>query len=290
MTVLLVDADSLVFRIAANPQVKHIQGQQHIIDETISIIADRTNAEDAIFLLTGRQNFRKSIPVPKMGKDGTFEVMEYKANRKRIEPTETLTELREYLKSEYKSTMTFDLIEADDALSYTASVLRSNLVFPEAFTIVGIDKDLQQIPGKHFNWVKGEFTLQSTEDAERFRKYQLLRGDPTDNVPGLPGIGDAKANKLLTENPELDIYDVYLRYYKTIQQPALWFTRTRSLVELLTPSNLDLLLKSYLSKTEFDDVLRDLHELYNRVMKKIQATGHSQKDQDPMISMASATL
>lgn len=285
MSVLLVDADSLVFRIAANPQVKYIQGQQHILDETISIIADRTNAEDAIFLLTGRQNFRKSIPVPKMGKDGTFEVMEYKANRKRIEPPETLTELREYLKSEYKSTMTFDLIEADDALSYTVETLYNNHL-GKAFTIVGIDKDLQQIPGKHFNWVKVEFTLQSPEDAERFRKYQLLRGDPTDNVPGLPGIGEAKANKLLTENPRLDIYDVYLRYYKTIQQPALWFTRTRSLVELLTPSNLDLLLKPYLSREEYDTVLRDLHELYNRVMKKIQAIGNSKKDQDPMISSA----
>lgn len=281
MTVLLVDADSLAFRIAANPQVKHIQGQQHILDETISIMADRTNAEDAIFLLTGRNNFRKSIPVPRMLKDGTFEVMEYKANRKRIEPPETLTELREYLKSEYKSTMTFDIIEADDALSYTAYTLYNNHL-DKAFTIVGIDKDLQQIPGKHFNWVRGEFTLQSPEDAERFRKYQLLRGDPTDNVPGLPGIGEAKANKLLTENPDLDIYDVYLRYYKAIQQPALWFTRTRSLVELLTPSNLDLLLKPYLSKTEYDDVLRDLHELYNRVMKKIQAIGNSKKDQDLM--------
>ena len=284
MTVLLIDADSLAYRIAANPNVKTLQGQQQILDETVEIIADKTKATDAVFLLTGKDNFRKDIPVPKLHKDGSFEVVQYKGNRKGVVPPDTLSDLRKYLQETYTDTMVFDIIEADDAISYSMYNLVNHWQVAKVI-IVAIDKDLMQIPGKHFNWVKNEFTDQTFNDAQFFLKQQLLQGDPTDNVPGLPGIGTQKALKILTENPKIDIYDVYLRYYKTIQQPALWYTRTRSLIELLTPENRELLLMPYLSKDEYDKVLRDLHALFNLLMKKIQVIGSTPRGQDPMSSM-----
>lgn len=272
-SVLLIDADSLVYRIAANPQVKTLEGQQHILHETIDIMADRTKATDAIFFLTGRNCFRKNVPVPKLNKDGTFEVVQYKGNRKDMVPPETLNDLREYLVGNFPDTFVSNHIEADDMISYTVSALHNNnthgyKLLP--YIVVAIDKDLLQIKGVHFNWVKAQFELVTDIDAERFLKYQLLCGDRTDNVPGLPGIGDARANKMLTENPGLDIFSVYQQYYKPIQQPALWHTRTRSLIELLTPGTSTLLLSPYLSKEEYDNVMLELHKVYNLLIKKIQ--------------------
>ena len=63
--------------------------------------------------------------------------------------------------------------------------------------ISSIDKDLLIIPGIHYNIKKREFIEVAQVDAWRNLYEQLLKGDPTDNIPGLPGIGPVKARNLL---------------------------------------------------------------------------------------------
>jgi 5'-3' exonuclease len=46
---------------------------------------------------------------------------------------------------------------------------------------------------------KNSFVEISTEDAMRHYYQQLLKGDPTDNIPGVPRIGDVKAARILSE-------------------------------------------------------------------------------------------
>ncbi|MGH7746922.1 MAG: hypothetical protein ACREQ5_19535, partial [Candidatus Dormibacteria bacterium] len=60
-----------------------------------------------------------------------------------------------------------------------------------------IDKDLDQIPGKHYNFMKEVSYEVSKEEAQRFFYFQLLCGDSIDNVPGCKGIGPKKADKAL---------------------------------------------------------------------------------------------
>jgi 5'-3' exonuclease len=67
----------------------------------------------------------------------------------------------------------------------------------EQSVIVSIDKDLLQIPGSHYNFVKSEFTEVSEEEGMFSFYIQLLMGDSTDNVSGCPGIGPKKAEKAL---------------------------------------------------------------------------------------------
>jgi 5'-3' exonuclease len=62
---------------------------------------------------------------------------------------------------------------------------------------VSIDKDLLQVPGMHYNWVRDEKILVTPEVGLRKLYQQVLTGDGTDNIPGIYGIGDVKARKLI---------------------------------------------------------------------------------------------
>lgn len=111
--------------------------------------------------------------------------------------------------------------EADDALGMYQT---------DDSVAVHIDKDINMIEGKHLHWVSGERYLVEKgslgtlpSDGHRgtskaFFFHQLLTGDHTDNILGIPNIGPVKASKLLqkapTEKAMLDIVsDVYYNYY-----------------------------------------------------------------------------
>jgi hypothetical protein len=80
--------------------------------------------------------------------------------------------------------------EADDALGIRAGAV------PEP-CIVSFDKDLDQIPGMHYNWVTKEQYAVSPREGQMNFYRQALAGDTTDNVPGCEGVGPATAARLL---------------------------------------------------------------------------------------------
>jgi 5'-3' exonuclease len=84
--------------------------------------------------------------------------------------------------------------EADDLLGINQTACAENCVDS---IIVTIDKDLLQIPGSHYNFVKCEFKEVTEEEGQYFFYKQLMMGDSTDNIGGCPGIGPKKAEKAL---------------------------------------------------------------------------------------------
>lgn len=112
---------------------------------------------------------------------------EYKGNRKDARKPVYYDQVREYL-IKYHDAIVLENVEADDMLAIEQS---DNTV------IASIDKDLLQVPGKHYNWVKEEKVL--IEPAIGLKKLyiQVLTGDSTDNIPGIPGVGPVKARKIL---------------------------------------------------------------------------------------------
>jgi 5'-3' exonuclease len=84
--------------------------------------------------------------------------------------------------------------EADDMLRIWANEARA---IDREFIICSIDKDLKCIPGNHWLIHKQTKIFVTEEEATRFYYEQLLKGDPTDNIPGVIGIGDVKAKKAL---------------------------------------------------------------------------------------------
>jgi DNA polymerase-1 len=83
--------------------------------------------------------------------------------------------------------------EADDAIAIEATLLKEECV------IASVDKDLDQIAGWHYNFVKKNGYHVTYEEGMRSFYKQILTGDAADNIIGLHGIGPAKSEKLLSE-------------------------------------------------------------------------------------------
>lgn len=113
----------------------------------------------------------------------------YKGNRTQPKP-KYLQDVREYLVREHGGTIANN-IEADDEIGKALSSDRDGGVS------VSIDKDLLQIPGWHYNWVNNTVRRVTPQEGDFAFYTQLLTGDTTDNVPGLPGTGPVRAKKLL---------------------------------------------------------------------------------------------
>jgi len=95
-------------------------------------------------------------------------------------------------------------LEGDDILGLLATKEPT-----EGKVIVTIDKDLQQIPGWHYNPDTDELIEVTPEQGVLFHLTQTLTGDRTDGYPGLPGCGPVKAAKILLgqDGDEEDVWE-----------------------------------------------------------------------------------
>lgn len=85
-------------------------------------------------------------------------------------------------------------MEADDAMG-----IEQWRHADKSTIIVSTDKDMMMIPGWHYNWVKDEVHCRTLHEANTFFWWQMLVGDPVDNIQGIKGIGKAKADKIVAE-------------------------------------------------------------------------------------------
>lgn len=143
--------------------------------------------------LSGGQNERKILDPS------------YKANREGKADPRHREELKAHCIVEWNARLTSG-IEADDALGIEQSCYDFG-----ASTICSIDKDLKQIPGCHYNFVKEEYETVSALDGLRLFYRQLLTGDRADNVMGIRGIGDVKAKRLI------DCYEFEEDMFRVVQ-------------------------------------------------------------------------
>jgi len=110
--------------------------------------------------------------------------------------------------------------EADDLVRIWANEARKA---GRDFIVCTSDKDLKCIPGKYYNIDKRELFIITEEAATRHFYEQLLKGDPTDNIPGIPGIGPVKATRILKDlNSEADFQEAVVEQYLIAFGPELW--------------------------------------------------------------------
>lgn len=137
-------------------------------------------------VLSGDTNFRNDI----------WQSKEYKGHRKEVKRPTHEQALRKYLRSNWETVIS-DGEEADDVVGIMVTE------DPEGTTCVSADKDLNMIPGFHYNFVKETYYYVTPLEGVRNFYGQLLCGDATDNIPGLPGVGPVKAeNHLDASTPE----------------------------------------------------------------------------------------
>ena len=183
--VVLVDSDSIYFRMAC--VTKKQKDIRVGIDNTMREIKQNCGSDKLLVAIKGRGNFRKEIyPL-------------YKSTRKEIDEDvkKALNYGHDYIVDKYSAVMA-DYMEADDLVSIWASECRDS---NRDYAVAGIDKDLLQIPGTHYNFVKKEIQEISEDTANYKLMLQCLTGDRSDNIPGIKGIGPKKAEKLLSGVP-----------------------------------------------------------------------------------------
>ena len=197
----LIDGDILLYRIGFGAEAEEGSVAISRMDELIHRIITTTNSNSYTIYLSD-------------GRDKTFRYRlnnNYKGNRKQPKPLHYQL-LKEYLIEQRGAIVAVDE-EADDLMgieqSQNSKALQADdrikqiqydasLYFNKYETIIcSIDKDLLQIPGNHYNFVRDEFITITEEEGIHFFYLQLLMGDKADNIPGITGIGIAKATSIL---------------------------------------------------------------------------------------------
>lgn len=205
----LVDADILLYEIsfAAEAYWKHVHDEtgeelsgsppwdivEWQIEDRIRTIMNESGAEgEPLLLFTGKNNFRERIAVTQKYKD-------------RVAPKPFhYYNIKAFLKSAFKY-FEEDGLEADDLIAIFLTAQ------PNKWICCTRDKDLRQVPGWHYGWEVnnqpsfgpelvdelGSLMLSSSRKLKgtgaRFLYAQMLMGDPTDSIPGIPRYGDVKA-------------------------------------------------------------------------------------------------
>ncbi len=148
--------------------------------------------------LSGTENFRNQVAT----------ITKYKGSRDKTTRPYWYSAIREYLIMHWGAEVS-DGIEADD----TVSILQWQAEQGDTI-ICTIDKDLLNVPGHHYNYMKKEARFVSYKDAMLRFYRQILTGDSTDDIPGCKKIGPVAAAKILPEwKPESTMYIAVLRAY-----------------------------------------------------------------------------
>lgn len=153
----------------------------------------------------------------------------YKAHRKDVPKPRHLEPCREHLVCAHNAHLSTG-IETDDEIGLLATGLWE---LGAPFCVASLDKDLLQLPGKHFNFVKNTFTYVSPLEASQSFYRQMLIGDNADNIKGVQGIGQVKAGKAIDPLvEEQDMYDLVLSLYNDNER----FLRNAQLLWILKHS------------------------------------------------------
>ena len=183
----LIDGDIVVYRSAASAEEEEQWVALARADKLMQDILEDTTATSYQVFLTGSNNFRREI------------APSYKAQRPDARPKHW-TAVREFLITQHKA-MVCNGYEADDEMGIQQDKTHKTTV------VCSIDKDLLQIPGRHYNFVKKVFQEVTYEEGYKFLYMQSLIGDRSDNIFGVQGLGPVKAAKALEGLLPEEYYD-----------------------------------------------------------------------------------
>lgn len=178
----------------------------HLLIDRLNRIYGETKADSYTLFLTEGKTFRYDIARSRP----------YKGTRVENKPWH-FSNLTIYMRDVLGAEIVTG-IEADDAMAI------EHTLAPQETIICTRDKDLRQVPGWFYSWECGKQPsfgpywipekggeLWLTERALQGTGYawfcaQLLMGDPTDNIPGLPGWGPKRTYDLLAPIAQNEMY------------------------------------------------------------------------------------
>lgn len=244
--------------------IKSFDNVSDMLDQRIKeIVAESFSDDDVVIYLTGdekllshvnrtrkRQGEELKVYEPNFRK-GVAKTKVYKGNRTSEKPFH-FDNIRAYMLSEHNCIVTHGM-EADDKIcidQYADYVINKDN--PQVVSC-SRDKDLRINPGLHFRWACGkqpadgpttvtelghlELSQGSPKklrgDGLKFFYSQLITGDTTDNIPGLPKRGPVFAYNLLNEcESEADCFKAVKQSYEEVFGEA-WKEHLREMTDLL---------------------------------------------------------
>lgn len=174
-------------------------------------------------------------------------VKPYQGQRKTGQRPRNWEVLREYMEGydgDRFQVKSWNTREADDGMAYVAVSAASA---GKLAVICTADKDMRMLPGRHVVWKTkqlvevpfGCFELVHDELVYGHKWFwlQMLQGDGADNIPGIPGVGEGIADKLLrgvesNEEAYSIVSGAYLKKYdeqwpdRFVEQAMLLWLRT----------------------------------------------------------------
>lgn len=216
----IIDADNLAFACAASAEDNELGIACARANDMVSVIMEQSGSEKYELWLTGKGNFRYNI------------YPEYKANRIQAKRPRWEAAVKQHLVECWEANWSTGC-EADDMLGVRLMEDPENIA-------CHLDKDINMIPGWHYNWELkrlGKTVRESKkyfvtpEEGTSFFYLQMLTGDPTDNIKGVVGIGLKKAEKVLAGcNTEVDMFNAVRDLYSCDEEMemnggVLWIWR-----------------------------------------------------------------
>ena len=201
--IALVDSDILVYRVGS---VTNEDTESYALSKVDAFIEnlfllDLPEIFEWELHLTGKGNFRHDVAV----------TLPYKGNRKDKAKPVHYEAIRKHMVDKWDAIVT-DGMEADDKLAIRQHELTEEFKHKDNSVIVTLDKDLDQVIGWHYNFVKKEMYYMEQDEADlRFFK-QFLTGDRIDNIQGVHGIGDKKSQKLLEDLNNKERWDCVVEH------------------------------------------------------------------------------
>jgi len=201
MRIAVIDADPIAYICSKDTLEESLLGVDSLIANALNV----SRCDAYYMFLSDSPYFRHEVN------------KEYKAKR----PTSKLLylkEIKEYLKSNFGG-VSYPGLEADDLNAYV--MIQANKTPSNTYINMSIDKDvLKSVWGKWFNFKKFESGETSRQDATRFIFIQTLMGDSTDNIKGIPGVGEKKAEKLLETTNDIGlmrsiVLNTYCTHFKS---------------------------------------------------------------------------
>lgn len=192
---MLIDGDIIAYRIAwACENEISVDYAFTSCDTFVSqvLLAYEGMVQGYQLYLTGKGNFRHDYAV----------TAPYKGNRKSRPAPRYLQDIRQHLIEKWDAVVV-DGEEADDAIAIAATTMGDYAI------MASIDKDFDQIPGIHYDFVKEEEYYVDEIEGLKFFYQQILTGDAIDNIIGVDGIGKTGAKDLIHGcRNEHDMWDI----------------------------------------------------------------------------------
>ena len=249
---------------------------------------------------------------------------EYKAKRKKApdELYEQIPEVKKILRAFGIKFFELKGFEADDLIGTIVKLVERKQIFPKIEAIIATgDLDALQLIDSHTKvlllkrGIKEAVLYDEEKVKERYQiepkqliDFKALRGDPSDNIPGVSGIGEKTAINLIKEFGSLENlykeiegnHDVTKKISPRLREQLIrskedaFFSRKLVEIKRNAPINFDLKecainkknlsgAKKILEEFEFFSLVKRLPEIFNSENKKEHPSGKSEPIQQKLI-------